>query len=89
MLAALLLIGGAPVRAEQTAPPALWHARAGAATAYLDRAWGKADGWHASENWQRFPIADALMDYQRRTGDPRWAARVAAAVRNRAGLYLN
>ena len=89
-LALLLLLGSAAsAQAQESAPPTVWHARAGATAAYLDRAWGKADGWQASENWQRFPIADALMEYQRRTGDTRWNSKIAAAVRNRTGLALN
>jgi len=90
ILTAVLLLGGAaPAVAQAEAPAGLWHMRAGAAAAFLEQTWGKADGWRASENWQRFPIADALMDYQRRTGDLRYAAKVSAAVRNRGGLYLN
>lgn len=78
-----------PVVAGEALPADLWHGRAGAAAAYLDRTWGTDTGWRASENWQRFPIADTLMDYQRRTGDRRWSSKIAAAVRNRTGLYLN
>lgn len=90
ILAVLLLLAGAvPAFGQENQPAPMWRARAGAAADYLDRTWGKDDGWQASENWQRFPIADALMDYQRRTGDRRWNTRIAAAVRNRAGLYLN
>ena len=63
--------------------------RAGVAAAYLDRQWSKPRGWNASENWQRFVIVDALLDYQRRTGDRQWSDKIAAAVRNRDGLYLN
>ncbi|MFM9937265.1 MAG: glycoside hydrolase family 76 protein [Novosphingobium sp.] len=85
----LLLVGAAPAYGRESQPAPMWHGRAGAAAAYLDRTWGKDDGWQASENWQRFPIADALLDYQRRTGDRRWNSRIAAAVRNRTGLYLN
>ncbi|GFM29113.1 uncharacterized protein PY1_contig-07-39 [Novosphingobium sp. PY1] len=66
-----------------------WHMRAGAAADYLDRQWGTDSGWSASENWQRFPIVDALIEYQRRTGDLRWEGKINAAVRNRSGLYLN
>jgi predicted alpha-1,6-mannanase (GH76 family) len=89
ILAMLLLGGAAPAHAQESPPAVVWQARAGAAAAYLDRTWGTDTGWQASENWQRFPIADALMDYQRRTGDRRWNAKIAAAVRNRSGLYLN
>lgn len=92
-LLGLLLGSGGLARAQASAPPAPWLARAGAAAAYLDRTWGTAGsrgaGWAASENWQRFPIADVLMDFQRRSGDMRWNGKIAAAVRNRAGLYLN
>ncbi len=66
-----------------------WQARAATAADVLERTWDAADGWKASENWQRFPITDVLMDYQRRTGDRRWQGKIAAAVRNRAGRYLN
>ena len=95
----LLLFGASAVRAEERQPETAvavdilpadrWHGRAGAAAAYLERTWGTETGWRASENWQRFPIADTLMAYQRRTGDRRWNRKIAAAVRNRAGLYLN
>ena len=63
--------------------------RAGAAAAYLDAQWGRPGGWNASENWQRFVIVDTLLDYQQRTGERQWSTRIAAAVRNREGLYLN
>jgi predicted alpha-1,6-mannanase (GH76 family) len=81
----LLLFGAFPARAQDPA----WPSRAAAAADLLERTWGTADGWTASENWQRFPITDVLMDYQRRSGDPRWSGKIAAAVRNRAGRYLN
>jgi predicted alpha-1,6-mannanase (GH76 family) len=87
---AVALQGGeavAQVRAGQQAK--VWHGRAGTASATLDRQWGSEDGWTASENWQRFPIVDALIDYQLRTGDRRWEKKIASAVRNRAGLFLN
>ncbi|MBX9885301.1 MAG: glycoside hydrolase family 76 protein [Novosphingobium sp.] len=71
------------------AQDALWRSRAAAAADLLARTWGTADGWTASEHWQRFPITDVLLDYQRRTGDRRWSGKIAAAVRNRAGRYLN
>lgn len=87
---AVLLIGGtASAHAQESRQTEPWSARAGATAEYLDRTWGKENGWEASENWQRFPIADALMDFQRRTGDLRWNTKIAAAVRNRSGLYLN
>lgn len=87
---ALGLMSAAAAAHSQDGRPAIsWYARAGAATSYLDSHWGKGDGWNASENWQRFPIIDALVDYQRRTGDQRWRKKIAAAVRNRSGLYLN
>lgn len=85
-IAALGLLAAALPAHAQTAP---WHSRAAAAAEYLDRTWGTANGWKASENWQRFPMTDVLIDYQRRTGDRRWSGRIAAAVRNRSGLYLN
>ncbi|WP_298194835.1 glycoside hydrolase family 76 protein [Novosphingobium sp.] len=85
-IAALLLLSvGLPARAQAPA----WSSRAAAAATLLEQTWGTADGWKASENWQRFPIAQILLDYQRRTGDTRLAAKIAAAVRNRAGRYLN
>ncbi len=83
------LLGGAAVAHAQNSESALWHTRAGTAAAYLERAWGTDNGWGASENWQRAPIADVLMDYQRRTGDRRWKGKIATAVRNRSGLVLN
>lgn len=86
VLAAVLALAAAmPVRAQTP----VWHDRAAAAADFLDRTWGAERGWKASENWQRFPMTDVLMDYQRRTGDQRWSGRIAAAVRNRTGLYLN
>lgn len=86
LLAALLfLLTAATARAETPA----WQTRAAAAAETLDRVWGKDGGWNASENWQRFPITDILIDYQRRTADPRWSGRIASAVRNREGRYLN
>lgn len=81
----LLLAAALPAHA-QTMP---WHSRAAALADYLERTWGTANGWKASENWQRFPMTHVLIDYQRRTGDARWAGKIATAVRNRAGLYLN
>lgn len=82
---ALLLTPIAPAHAQD----GLTYGRAAATADALERTWGTANGWTASENWQRFPITDVLMDYQRRTGDARWAAKIAAAVRNRNGRYLN
>lgn len=94
LLALVLLLGSAAAaRAQETSASGPWLVRAGAAAALLDQTWGTDEGnragWKASENWQRFPIADVLMDYQRRSGDRRWDGKIAAAVRNRAGLYLN
>ncbi len=86
LMAALLALFGA-VSARAQAPD--WQARAATAANLLERTWGTADGWKASENWQRFPITDVLLDYQRRSGDTHWSAKIAAAVRNRAGRYLN
>ncbi|HUD28251.1 MAG TPA: glycoside hydrolase family 76 protein [Novosphingobium sp.] len=74
-----------PVHAQESP----WAQRAGTAIATLQREWGKPGGWNGSEAWQRFVIVDALIDYQRRTGDRRWKAQIGEAVRNRAGLYLN
>jgi predicted alpha-1,6-mannanase (GH76 family) len=85
LVALLFLLTAATARAETPA----WQTRAAAAAETLDRVWGKDGGWNASENWQRFPITDILIDYQRRTADPRWSARIASAVRNRDGRYLN
>jgi len=85
-LAVALLLGATPVQAQQ-APD--WHARAQAAAATLQRQWGTANGWSASEAWQRFPIVDSLLEYQRRTGDLRFAMAIQAAASNRSGLYLN
>ncbi|EIZ77359.1 hypothetical protein WSK_4091 [Novosphingobium sp. Rr 2-17] len=85
LAAVVLALGAAPAQAQDQAK----SKRAGLAIATLEQRWGTSDGWNASEAWQRFPIADALIDYQRRTGDKRWNAKIAAAVRNRSGLYLN
>jgi len=85
LAALLLLLSAATARAETPA----WQTRAAAAAETLNRVWGKDGGWNASENWQRFPITDILIDYQRRTADPRWSAKIASAVRNRDGRYLN
>lgn len=85
LAALLLLLSAASVHAETP----VWKARATSAIDTLERIWGTPDGWKASENWQRFPISDVLMDYQRRTGDTRWQGKIAVAVRNRAGRYLN
>lgn len=85
LVALLFLLGATAAQAETP----VWQARAAAAAETLERTWGTPDGWNASENWQRFPITDVLMDYQRRTGDTRWQGKIAAAVRNRAGRYLN
>jgi predicted alpha-1,6-mannanase (GH76 family) len=84
-----LLCNAAAAHAGVAKPAVEWHDRAAAAAVLLDRQWGTGQGWIASENWQRFPIADALIDYQRRTGDRRWASKIATAVRQRSGLYLN
>ena len=89
VLSLALLCGAAPAHASDREPAKVWHARAKAAAADLDRRWGNEGGWTASENWQRFPIADALFDYEQRTGDKRWSKKIATAVRNRSGLYLN
>jgi predicted alpha-1,6-mannanase (GH76 family) len=86
LVAALLIL---PVAVSARAESPAWQARAAAVADTLERTWGTPDGWQASENWQRFPMTDVLMDYQRRTGDPRWRGKIAAAVRNRAGRYLN
>lgn len=89
MLALALLSSAAAGHAQASQTAKSWYARAGAAAEYLDRMWGTKDGWEASNNWQRFPIVDALIDYQRRTGDARWRKKIAATVVKRTGLYLN
>ncbi|GEO01517.1 hypothetical protein NSE01_33490 [Novosphingobium sediminis] len=86
LLAALLLVLSATTAHAQTP---VWQTRAAIVAETLDRIWGKDGGWNASENWQRFPIVDVLIDYQRRTADFRWSAKIASAVRNREGRYLN
>jgi hypothetical protein len=50
---------------------------------------GQGEWLSTCESWQRFLIIDALIGYQRRTGDPRCIKKIAAAVRNRSGLYLD
>lgn len=85
LAALLLLLSSASAHAQAPA----WQTRATAAAETLDHVWGKQGGWNASENWQRFPIVDVLIDYQRRTADQRWAGKIASAVRNREGRYLN
>lgn len=85
-LVGVLLVGGAgPLRAQDNA----WSARAGTAVDYLNQQWGKPGDWNGAGGWQRFVIVDALIDYERRTGDRRWGNKIAAAVRNRDGLALN
>jgi predicted alpha-1,6-mannanase (GH76 family) len=79
------MLGAVPIHAEENP----WQSRAVTALDYLDRKWGKPGGWEGSEAWQRFVIADALIDYERRTGDRRWRPQIGEAVRNRSGLYLN
>jgi hypothetical protein len=85
LAAALCLSAALPAHAQEP----VWQARAAAAIGTLEQTLGTADGWQASENWQRFPITDIPTDHQRRTGDPRWSGKIAAAVRNRTGRYLN
>lgn len=87
---ALLLLGSATAaHAQGDRSRDVWYARAGVVAAYLDSRWGTDDGWTGSDNWLRFPIVDALIDYQQRTGDQRWSGKIAAAARTRTGLYLN
>ena len=88
-MALALLCNATSARAQVVTPSIEWQDRAAAAAVLLDRQWSTDQGWIASENWQRFPIADALMDYQRRSGDKRWTRKIATAVRQRSGLYLN
>jgi predicted alpha-1,6-mannanase (GH76 family) len=64
-------------------------ARARAAAEYLDKQWGTRDDWSGAGAWQRFVIVDALIEYQTRTLDRRWNKKIAAAVRNHAGLSGN
>lgn len=86
LFAGILMVGAAvPLHAEDIA----WSQRARTAVDYLDQQWGKPDDWDGIGAWQRFVIVDALIDYERRTGDRRWSPKIAAAVRNRSGLYLN
>lgn len=86
LFAGLLLVqGAAPLHAQDN----LWPSRARAAVDYLDRQWGESGDWNGIGAWQRFVIVDALIDYETRTADRRWNRTIAAAVRNRAGLYLN
>lgn len=86
LLVGMLLMGAAvPLHAEDVS----WSRRARSAVDYLDRQWGKRDDWDGIGAWQRFVIVDALIDYERRTGDRRWSPKISAAVRNRTGLYLN
>lgn len=82
---ASLVGGAAPLHAADK----IWPSRARSAADYLDRQWGAPADWRGAQPWQRFVIVDALIEYQLRTGDHRWNARIAAAVRNRAGLYGN
>lgn len=81
----LLMQMALPVHAENIS----WPERARTTVDYLDEQWGKPDDWDGIEAWQRFVIVDALIDYERRTGDGRWNPKIGAAVRNRAGLHLN
>lgn len=83
--ASLLIPFAAPALAEE----ASLTTRARTVAAYLDQEWAEPGGWRGIEAWQRFVVADALIDYQRRTGDERWRGQVDAVVRNRKGLYLN
>lgn len=85
LIALPIILCGVPAHAQERP----WEGRAGTAIEYLDREWGKPRDWNGSEAWQRFVIVDALIDYERRTGDSRWSAKIAEAVRNRSGLYLN
>lgn len=66
-----------------------WPARAQTAAAYLDQQWGQTKDWQGVGGWQRFVIADILIELQARTGDKRWNALIDKAVRNRSGLALN
>ena len=92
LLSAVIRLGivamGAGCTGTLHAEDAPWPARARTVAAYLDGQWGQPAGWGASEPWQRFVIVDALIDYERRTGDRAWRGRVDAAVRNRAGLGI-
>jgi len=85
LVGAVLGLGAMPAHAEDRT----WSARARTAVDYLDAQWGKPADWNGVGGWQRFVIVDALIDYERRTGDRRLSPKIAAAVRNRAGLALN
>lgn len=85
----LLMSSATAAHAQDEKPVKDWYARAGAAAALLDHQWGIANGWLGTQNWLRFPIIDALIDFQQRTGDQRWSGKIAAAARDRTGLYLN
>lgn len=82
---ACLLAHAVPAHAAEKPLPARARIMAG----QLDRQWARPAGWSDSEAWQRFVIVDILIDHERRTSDHRWRRQAAAAVRNRAGLYLN
>lgn len=84
-LACLAVLGASPLHAQDEA----WPDRARVAADYLGQHWGRPGDWDGIEPWQRFVVVDALIDYERRTGDKRWGTAIDAAVRNRAGLALN
>lgn len=86
-LSAALLAAQVAIPAHAQEAP--WPTRARTAVDYLDRQWGMDADWNGIEAWQRFVVVDALLDYQRRTHDLRLRPKIDAAVRNRAGLYLN
>lgn len=81
----LLVLGIAQVHAQDTASAP----RARTAVEYLDNQWGSPSDWNGIGAWQRFVAVDALIEYQTRTRDRRWSPKIAAAVRNRAGLHGN
>jgi predicted alpha-1,6-mannanase (GH76 family) len=55
----------------------------------LDNRWGISGDWTGINAWQRFVIADALIDYERRSGDESFRPVVAEVVVNRHGLDGN
>jgi predicted alpha-1,6-mannanase (GH76 family) len=75
--------------AQVHAQDAAWSPRARTAVDYLNKRWGSANDWDGIQPWQRFVAVDALIEYRTRTGDRRWRTKIAAAVRNHAGLSGN
>lgn len=63
--------------------------RVAVAAARLEADWGVPGGWRGINAWQRFVIADGLIDVAARTGDRSRLARLAEVVGNRDGLDGN